>query len=98
VVELVARRKLLALFVERVADQSEILRRLKPRASRKDEVSDATPEVYLRQRREFTLLRDIASQNHLKVDTTAEPEMIAIEVERRLAQLVARSSIARSRA
>ncbi len=96
VVEMAARRKLLALFVECVADESEILRRLKRRASRKGEVSDATPGIYLRQRREFAPIREVAPQNHLKVDTTAEPEMIAIEVEQRLARLVVQSSIARS--
>jgi hypothetical protein len=92
--EFARRQKLPVLFVECVAAELEVLRRLRRRASRMGEVSDATAEVYLRQRREFAPLREIPPDYHLEVDTTAAPEQIASEVEQRLERLLAKPAVA----
>ena len=57
------------LFVECQSRKQEVLRRLRRRAKRPDEVSDATVEVYLRQRKEFVPLSEIANQRHIRINT-----------------------------
>ncbi|MGH7831690.1 MAG: AAA family ATPase [Candidatus Binatia bacterium] len=58
-----------AFFIECRAGEEEILRRLQEREESGDGVSDATRQVYLRQRGEFTPLTDIPDRLHLTVDT-----------------------------
>ena len=67
---LAARRGVPVLFVECVVSEDEAIRRLERRASMEGEVSDATPEVYRRQRAEFEPIREIPPQNHLRIDTS----------------------------
>jgi len=95
VLDLAKRRGLPVLFVECVASESEIVRRLQRRRLRADEVSDATAQVYLRQRREYVPLREVERENYLRINTTEEPERIANEVERRLERLVAQPAAVR---
>ncbi len=57
------------LFVECQARKQEVIRRLQGRAKRSDEVSDATVEVYLRQREEFVPFSEIADHCHIRVNT-----------------------------
>jgi predicted kinase len=69
------------LFVECQAEAEEIFRRLKEREQKPEEVSDATWEVYLRQREEFVPLSDIPDSHRLIVNTTATPEAALDQVE-----------------
>ncbi len=69
------------LFVECQAEAEEIFRRLKEREQKPEEVSDATWEVYLRQREEFVPLNDIPDSCRLIVNTTATPEAALAQVE-----------------
>ncbi len=95
--EAAARNRVPALFVECRAPETEVLRRLGERKHRADEPSDATAEVYLRQRSEFTPPDEIPSDSHLVVDTTRPPEQLAIEVERALERLSSRLQSGRNR-
>jgi aminoglycoside phosphotransferase family enzyme/predicted kinase len=81
---LAARRGVPILFVECVVSQEEAIRRLEQRASVTGELSDATPEVYNRQRAEFEPIREIPARNHLRIDTTGECEYIVGEIENAL--------------
>jgi hypothetical protein len=54
--------------------------------------------VYLRQRAEYAEFNDVPADNRIAVDTTAEPEKTAIEVEAALEQLIGGSSVARAAA
>ncbi|MGH7765964.1 MAG: AAA family ATPase [Candidatus Binatia bacterium] len=56
-------------FIECRAGEEEIFRRLQKRAERNDDISDATWEVYLRQRKEFTPLAEIPDRLHVTIDT-----------------------------
>lgn len=87
VLELARRIGITLLFVECRADKDEVLRRLKERESRKGEVSDATAEIYLRQESEFMPLSEIPERNHLVLDSTPGPDMIADRILSRLAEL-----------
>jgi len=60
------------LFVECRAREDEILRRLREREKRPEEVSDANVEVYLRQRDDFAPLAEIPGGCHVRVDTEAD--------------------------
>jgi len=62
------------LFVECRAHKQEVLRRLRRRARQPEEVSDATVEVYLRQRKEFAPLNEIAAHCHIKINTESDWE------------------------
>jgi hypothetical protein len=86
---LAARRGVPVLFVECVVSEDEAIRRLEQRASVKGEVSDATPDVYKRQRAEFEPIREIPSRNHLRMDTTRRREQLVAEIEDALEHLVA---------
>lgn len=59
------------LFVECRTAHAEILRRLRERSVNQRGPSDATGEVYLRQRAEFVPLDEIPARRHLVADTTA---------------------------
>ncbi len=84
---LAARRGVPVLFVECVVGEDEAIRRLQRRTSIEDEVSDATPEVYQRQRAEFEPIREIPPRNHLRIDTTRRREYLVAEIEDALARL-----------
>jgi hypothetical protein len=56
-------------FIECRAGEGEIFRRLQKREERNDDVSDATREVYLRQRKEFMPLMEIPDRSHITVNT-----------------------------
>ena len=86
---LAGRRGVPVLFFECVASQDEAIARLKRRGSTPGEVSDATPEVYKRQRAEFEAIREIPPQKHHRIDTTRQRECVIAEVEEALEQLKA---------
>ena len=69
------------LFVECQLPKQEVLRRLRRRVKRPDEVSDATVEVYLRQRGEFVPLSEIANHRHIRVNTERNLEKELKRVE-----------------
>lgn len=87
-----ARRGVPVLFVECAVSEDEAIRRLRRRESAPGEVSDATAEVYERQRAEFEPLAEIAAQNHLRIDTTREREHLATEIDDALERLRDRMS------
>jgi hypothetical protein len=82
-----ARRGVPVLFVECVVSEDEAIRRLARRESMPGEVSDATPEVYQRQRAEFEPIREIPPQNHLRIDTTRQRECLVAEIDDALERL-----------
>lgn len=71
------------LFIECRADRDEVIRRLLERASRPDEISDATVEIYLAHLKEFEPLDEIPRARYIVVDTTRDLTPIMAEVERR---------------
>jgi predicted kinase len=76
------------LFVECVVSEDEAIRRLERRASMHGEVSDATPEVYARQRAEYEPIREIPPRNHLRVDeSTRQRKHLVTEIEEALEHL-----------
>jgi predicted kinase len=85
---LAGRRRVPVLFVECVVSEDEAIRRLERRASMHGEVSDATPEVYARQRAEYEPIREIPPRNHLRVDeTTRQRKHLVTEIEEALEHL-----------
>lgn len=84
---LAARRGVPVLFIECFVSEDEALRRLEQRESRPDEISDATPEVYQRQRAEFEPIREVPPRCHLRLDTACRREDLAAEVEDALEHL-----------
>jgi predicted kinase len=68
--ELASRVKAPILFIECRADEGEIRRRLIERQKSGNNPSDATVEVYLRQRKDFAVLSEVPASSHLVVDTT----------------------------
>jgi uncharacterized protein len=86
---LAGRRGVPVLFVECVVSEDEAIRRLEHRGSMQGEVSDATPQVYKRQRAEFEPIREIPPRNHLRIDTTRQLEHLVAEIEDALERLVA---------
>jgi predicted kinase len=75
------------LFIECVVNEDEALRRLEERASMRGEVSDATPEVYVKQREEFEPIHEIPPRYHLRLDTAGEREQLVAEIEAALERL-----------
>ena len=75
------------LFVECRADQREVLRRLRERTSKGTGPSDATEEVYLRQRFDFVPLTELSARQLLVVDTTKGTEHVLPGIEGYLSQL-----------
>jgi uncharacterized protein len=85
---LAARRGVPVLFVECVVSEDEAIRRLEERAAKPDEVSDATPEVYKKQRAEFEPISEIPPPNYLRLDTsTRRRELLVAEIEHALEHL-----------
>jgi aminoglycoside phosphotransferase family enzyme/predicted kinase len=87
-VALAARHRVPLLLVECVVSEDEAISRLTHRASSEHEVSDATPEVYKRQRAEFEPIREIPPQNHVRVDTTRPREHLIGKIEDALERLL----------
>jgi len=77
---LASRLSLPLLFVECRASEEKTLERLRRRRQRGGEVSDATVEIYLRQRSEFVPLTEIPDANRTVVDTEGYPEEAAARV------------------
>jgi uncharacterized protein len=75
------------LFVECRADQKEVLRRLQERTSKGTGPSDATEEVYLRQRFDLVPMTELSARQHLVVDTTKGTEHVLPGIEGYLSQL-----------
>ena len=75
------------LFVECFVSEDEAIRRLEQRASIQGEVSDATPEVYQKQRTEFEPITEIPPSNHLRIDTSHPRECLVAEIEEALEHL-----------
>lgn len=69
VLELADRARVVCLFTECRADESEIERRLSERVHHPEDVSDATVEVYREARSRFTPLDDIPETNRVVIDT-----------------------------
>jgi aminoglycoside phosphotransferase family enzyme/predicted kinase len=78
--DLSSRLRLPALFVECRASEEKTIERLKERRQRSGEVSDATVEVYLRQREEFVPLSEIPESMRLVVTTEGDPDEAAGQV------------------
>jgi predicted kinase len=68
------------VFIECRADDAEVLRRLRKRERRPGEVSDATAEVYLRQREDFVPLDEIPARCRFIADTWRQPRDVADEI------------------
>lgn len=68
-IALAARVRVPILFIECRADDTEIRRRLIERQKTGSNPSDATVEVYLRQREDFVAPSEIPASSHLIVDT-----------------------------
>ena len=86
-VELGARRRVPVLFVECRADEDEVLRRLLERNQRPDEVSDATREVYLRQKAEFVPISEVHDRCHVVVEGKPDSTQVALRIEALLDRL-----------
>jgi aminoglycoside phosphotransferase family enzyme/predicted kinase len=71
-IDLALRLTLPVVFVECRAPEAKILERLKMRAQRPGEVSDATPSVYARQREEFVPLTEISDAMRIIVNTESD--------------------------
>ena len=80
-VELASRAEVPILFIECRTDDAEIRRRLIERQKLGRNPSDATVEVYLRQRKDFVTLNEIAKSSHLTVDTARPLSEIVIDVK-----------------
>ncbi len=87
VLDLAARAKVKILFIECRADDTEIRRRLIERQKTGNNPSDATVEVYLRQRDDFVALTEIPASSHLMVDTSHQIEDIVSAVENAMERL-----------
>ena len=78
-----AQFKVEPLYIECQADRDEVTRRLLERASRPDEISDATVEIYLAQLNDFEPLDEIPRVRHIVADTTRDLTPTIAQVERR---------------
>lgn len=79
-----AARGVPVLFVECRAEEPEVRRRLRERQGRADEVSDASEDVYLRQRSRQARLGGGTSGRYVAIDTGRDVEEISRDVERLL--------------
>ncbi|HYA35032.1 MAG TPA: AAA family ATPase [Candidatus Binataceae bacterium] len=86
VVELVSLAGAPILFVECRCPQDVALERIRARTNEGADVSDATTQVYMRQRAEFIALNEIADANRMTVDTRSDPIEVALAVEERMKQ------------
>lgn len=80
-VELAERCKVPILFVECRTDENEIHRRLLSRQQQGNSISDATWEVYLRQKEEFVPITELDEQHYIVVDGSADPAESARKIE-----------------
>jgi uncharacterized protein len=94
VLELTRRLAVPLLFVECRADEAEVLRRLRARASEPGRVSDADAAVYQAQAAEFMPLSEIPARNRIAIDSTRDPDALGNEIQSALATV--RASEARS--
>jgi uncharacterized protein len=85
--DLASRFKMNFLFLECRANDAEIRRRLIKREKGGNNPSDATVEVYLRQRQDFVALAEIPPSSHLTVDTGRPIGEIVSEVGTALERL-----------
>jgi aminoglycoside phosphotransferase family enzyme/predicted kinase len=85
--ELAARSGVKILFVECEADDAEIRRRLIERQRTSNSPSDATVEVYLRQREDFVPLSEIPATRRLNVSTARPIREIVSVVRNAMEQL-----------
>ena len=85
--ELAARRGVKILFVECQAGDAEIRRRLMERQRTSNDPSDATVEVYLRQRQDFVPLSEIPATRRLNVSTARPVREIVSAVKNAMEQL-----------
>lgn len=86
--ELAERLAVPFLFVECRAGEKEIFRRLKAREQQTGEASDATWEVYIRQREDYVPLDEVPERHRLTVDTESGAEDAVERVEEFLYSLV----------
>ena len=82
-----ARRRVPVLFVECRAGEDEVRRRLLERTRRPDEVSDATWEVYLRQKAEFVPISEVDDRCHVVVKDEPDSTQAALRIEALLESL-----------
>jgi uncharacterized protein len=80
VVEMATRIRVPFLFIECRVDDAEVLRRLRKRERRPGEVSDATADIYVRQRDDFVPLDEIPERRRLVANTSRHPQEIANEI------------------
>ncbi len=85
VLELARRLAVPLLFVECRADEAEVLRRLRARASKPGEVSDADASIYHAQGAEFMPLSEIPERNRIAIDSTRDPDVLGDEIHAALA-------------
>jgi aminoglycoside phosphotransferase family enzyme/predicted kinase len=86
-VELARRCGVPVLFVECRTDENEIHRRLLSRQQQGNSISDATWEVYLRQKAEFVPITELEEQRHMVVDGNSDPAEAARKIEAELETL-----------
>lgn len=87
VLDLAIDAKVKILFIECRADDAEIRRRLIERQKTGNNPSDATVEVYLRQREDFVALAEIPASSHLIVDASHPIEDIVSAVKNAMERL-----------
>jgi aminoglycoside phosphotransferase family enzyme/predicted kinase len=73
--------------------ETELRRRLEARVAQGISVSDGRWELIRQQRQSFEALLEVPPSQHLKVDTTQDPELVVEEVIRQLAQQGPRSQL-----
>jgi aminoglycoside phosphotransferase family enzyme/predicted kinase len=91
VVDLSSELRVPVLFVECQASEETTIQRLERRRQRAGEVSDATVEVYLRQRDEFAPLTEIPDSKRIILNTENDPEEVAAQVLNSLSRIVSES-------
>ncbi len=89
VLEVARRLAVPLLFVECRADEREVLRRLRARASQPGRVSDADAAVYQAQAAEFMPLSEIPARNRIAIDATRDRDLLGSEIQSALAALKA---------
>jgi aminoglycoside phosphotransferase family enzyme/predicted kinase len=85
--DVASRVKVPILFIECRADDAEIRRRLIERQKTRSNPSDATVEIYLRQREDFVALSEIPAASHLIVDTARPLSEIVTEAKNAMKRL-----------
>jgi uncharacterized protein len=75
------------LFVECRADDVAVMRRLRDRAARAGEVSDATVSTWRRQSAEFVPVDEVPKRNRMVADTSRDAREIVLDVQRALTRV-----------